>query len=65
MKSSVKETCAHYAVKATQGVIVAAAMPAIFAIGLVGVTALAAMKTVNAAGETIKKIKKHTTGKGR
>jgi len=47
MKSSVKETCAHYAVKATQGVIVAA------------------MKTVNAAGETIKKIKKHTTGKGR
>jgi hypothetical protein len=65
MKTSTKETCAEYAVKATQGVIVAAAMPVIFTIGVVGITALVSMKAAAATVRTTKKIKEYVTGRGK
>lgn len=63
MKTSTKEMCADYAVKAAQGIVVAAVMPMIFVTGLVCAGAIGALSVGEAGAKVIKKIKNRTIGK--
>ena len=62
MKSSAKEMCGEYAVKAVQGVAVAAVMPAIFVTGIVCAGLIGTLIVGEAGVKTIKKIKNRTLG---
>ena len=63
MKDSTKEMCAHCASRVVEGAVVIAAMPVMFAIGITGLTVLAAARAAGATGSAIKKIKNRTLGK--
>jgi len=62
MEINTKETCADYAVKAAQGIVVAAVMPVIFTAGLMCAGAIGALAVGEMGAKTIKKIKNRVTG---